>query len=520
MSDSNCSNCADYDSPMKLRDFCDIASNPVNKGEAMRFNGLIYVSLEDGNSSNPVDAATEGTWYGGLCDDEYILYMDTYIAETKLLSNGDLVLTNNRGEVIPDPLNLPLIEKFVTKANGDIVAVLMNGSELPIHADLYVKSYVDRAEGDNTATYAIMSDGSEKLVHLHSADIYVVSGARNADNSLAVTMSDGSVITFPPAVTNNVVSAARSGDNLVITMKDGTVYNVPFTVDTDTTIDISDLAISGNTITITESNGDTHTVDLPAAAAPVDVTDFALSGNDLTITESNGDTHSVTLPASASDVHVTGQTFDGGTGAFVTTLSDGTTITTNFGTGGADLNTYITGVTATNQYADANTIRHFARNDKPTIDHNEEYLLPKYIDPVIVGDKNTVTANYASDVWEAYSVHSWTNADLIGLGMRTSDTAVILQLACSSLASDDEQAQVYTGFVVHGKWVRKLKVNTMKLGTDHSGDTDQIVLNDAYVLDAAGGITVDFTSFVRDMESGGAQSTWRLDIVGFQRIVT
>lgn len=558
-----CRFCTENTFPLKVREFCDVTEqNPVKFNHAVMYDGSIYVALKEGAYNVPTSHKAIGEWYGGMCADEYIAWMNTQITGATLTANGDLVLTNSRGEDNA-PLSLPFIKNFVTRANGDVVAIRMDGTEMPIHQSLHTVRYEDRVEDGVTNTYAIMNDGTEQLVHAHGMDNFVlsfttdaegnvfgqmrdgstlpvltfptdnhvVSGIRNADNSVTLQMENGDTLTIPPTVDNYVISVEKVGANLVVKMRDGTEYTVPG-IDTS----ISGYSLTGSELTITETNGASHTVSLTSATTHIDVSDFTITGNMLTVTESNGDTHTVTLPASAADVKATAHSYDEATGVFTTTLSDGSTITV-----GLPADKYIIGFQFNNLGRDGkDSFRQAAVSDSSIYSVNESYLLDTTLWKPHEIASVTQSAEVAGITDEIVLDQTITEADLTAIGLRPTDNVafgyVLQNLYLNPLDNTAEGATLPnkgTGLIWGGSGSQAgLDGTILGLGQQLGAEDDissavkyipvEIRLRDDRSIHVRYKVVEMVSSTLlegNDIDTSGGLQWWKLHIQGFRRTV-
>ena len=441
---------------------------PAMKDEIRCWDCGLSCSLEDDNASAPkfeedgVTPHADSKWTICLTPTEII---------KRVLAGDNVIQTfENKGD-----------RYEITDLKGNVF-------QAPIAPDIFPVSYEHRDVDGGTETYVILSNGAEHLVHNHGDDKFVTLFEDIAGNTQAI-MTDGTIVPVPITHTVDVtiMTVARNADNgITMTATNGTVFTIPPAL-----------------VTVPDS---------------VEVTDFTQSGSDLIITESNGDTHTLTLPSAGADIFTSAKTHDPVTGLLTTTLTDGSTISTTL-----SIEKYVTSYENRSDraifYDGVDSYRRTHFNDGSLIDHNESYLLQKRWVPDYKVDKLTTTADHAAGPWDVYATMTWTNADLVALGMRPTDNCVDLHLAASVLISTDSahNAQSFAGFIINGMWQDRFKVNTLKTTSD---DSDNIIVVTGFPVDMAGGISVDLTAFVRDMQADtSAQCTWKVGVKGSSRAV-
>lgn len=220
------------------------------------------------------------------------------------------VVTNNASpfswNAATQTLNVPKAPTLVANANGSFTFTAGDGSApVVIPADC-CPTLVDN--GDGTYTFTNGSGGTITFsVSSHPAAAFTNNAAPFAWNS--VTQA-GNIPQSP------VLALTASG--FTFTSGNGSapvVFADKY---------VSGFSISGNTATLTLSDGTTLTQTIPTTV-DINVQSFNLSGSTLTLTETDGTVHTVTIPA---DTKVSAVSFNPATGLLTITNSDGTTVTT------------------------------------------------------------------------------------------------------------------------------------------------------------------------------------------------
>lgn len=165
----------------------------------------------------------------------------------------------------------------------------------------------------------------------------------NGDGTFTFTDGDGNTVTFathPAAVvTNNAAPFAWNAATQTGNVPQSPALALTASGFTFTAGDgsapvlfadryVSGFSISGNTATLTLSDGTTLSQTIPTTI-DINVQSFSLSGTDLILTETDGTVHTVALP---QEIKVSAVSYNSTTGLLTVTNSDGTTATATIAT--------------------------------------------------------------------------------------------------------------------------------------------------------------------------------------------
>ena len=535
-------NCEKNTSSLKIKRFCDLKmGEKVGLSVPVRTDdNFIHVSLIPDNATDPLKQEGKNKWYGGMCDDEYLAWLNRSLCSKVLEVEEDEGYKDGGTKVLAvagdKTCSLQTLSEYPDVSADDSLTVTEETGEngkktykLSVNTDLCGDvAEIEQGSGTKQGGVKALTLNDDDTCSLEKLSEYPSLTAGDSVNITKTTDASGK-INYELSVDTDLCSKIAEIDKGTDT-KQGAVQVLTLNADESCTLETMagyPSVSSGSGVSVAEVIGADGAIEykLSVAEAAGFCSEYAGMENDRIIRQGGIDA-----------------LFDNGDGTCSKTIlaeypnfsTDGTVNIYASVTEGGALN-YEFSVDAVSapddQYVESyeshasrllypNGSTTFQRTNMKigaSMDVDLSYLLRKAWSSDLKADKITTTENVGAGVWDVHSVAIWTNADLLALGMRPTDNAVDLRLASSALiGTGPGVSQAFAGFIVRGLWEERFKVNTLKTYED---DSDTIFFVSSFPLNASGGIEIDFTAFIRDMAGKSAQCTWRADVRGSERMV-